>query len=266
MSFAQADERKSRNTDSKFRKTHYMSLGEGQHVVHILENPAKKFYVHFVGFSYVKCLGDDCPICENNKKLMFEHPKDFRNQKTWKPRSERFYVNVLDKTKARYCESCDVDYKDLAVTHCSKCNSALPEPAPLNKIRVLAKGTTLFVDTLDLLSNTVRREDDSIVDITNYDWTIVVRGTEKDTITTASPRYNGQEVAPDLQGQELYDLGNAVPELSREEMVDLLNGASLKDIFALRRATKEAGKVKETAPDAVLMGDIQASVDEIFKS
>jgi hypothetical protein len=62
---------------------------------------------------------------------------------------------------------------------------------------------------------------------------------------------------------ELFDLSNSVPELTRPELVDMLNGASIKDIFALRRATKA---VDTASPDSVLMADIQASVDEIFKS
>lgn len=263
MSFAQIDEKKPRG---EFKKTKYMVLGEGVHTIRILENPAKKFYIHYYNKSYVSCLGDDCPVCDNNKKILFENPKEFRKVKGWSPRSERFFVNVLDKTPARYCVNCDKEYKTNTIFSCPTCTQGLTEPLPLNKVRVLAKGKTLFQD-LEMLSNTIRTASDEVIDITYYDWTLIVKGKDTDTVITATPtRFAGDGAPENMEGLVLYDLSHAVPELTRSEMVDLMNGTSMKDIFSLRRATKEADKLSVTQPDDVLMADIQSSIDDIFKS
>lgn len=264
--FADIDEKKPQ-TNSKFKKTLYMETGEGQHVVRILEPKAKKFYVHYIGYSYVQCLGEDCPICENNKKLLYEFQKEANKQKTWKPRVERFYVNVLDKTKGKNCTECGLTHKNTALLSCTKCGGALDAEKPLNKVVVLAKGKTLFED-FDILSNTVRDVNDEVVPIVNYDWVLVIKGEGKDTTTVVTPRWFESKSFPEtFEGQELFDLTSVVPLLTREELVELLNGANIKDIFALRRASKEATKVaSQPAGDAVLMRDISAAVDEIFKS
>jgi hypothetical protein len=267
MPFANVDEKKVTKSFGTFRKLEYIELGEGQHLVRIIENPAKKFYVHFVGFTYIQCLGDECPICENNKKLMFEHSKDFRTQKDWKPRTERFYVNVLDKTRVKICGNCSAEVKNLNVTACPKCNSMLTgEVQPLNKIKVLAKGKTVF-DDFNILSSTIHTDNGDEVDITNYDWMLIVRGAGKDTTTTISPRYApGLEAPENLGDKELFDLENSVALLTREEMIDVLGGAQLKEVFAMRRATKEAAKaVALNAGDPVLMNDIQTSIANLFK-
>ena len=261
--FAQIDEKKPRGD---FKKTKYMQLGEGTHTVRILQNPAKKYYVHYIKPSYVTCLGDDCPICANNKKILYEHPKDYGKVRGWASRSERFFVNVLDKTKARYCAECDKEFKDINTFSCPTCNKPLPDVAPLNKVRVLAKGVTVFQD-FELLSNTIRTEGDEVIDITFYDWNLIVKGSGTDTVVMTSPvRFAGNGAPENMEGLELFDLSNSVPELTRSELVDMLNGAAMKDIFALRRASKAVDSVSAQPVDSALMADIQASVDEIFKS
>lgn len=268
MPFAQIDERKTQTNQSKFRKTEYMNLGEGMHVLRILENPAHKHYTHFLGRSYIECLGNECPICENNKKLMFENSKEFRKAKGWNPRSERFYVNVLDKTNSKVCTACGVEEKNVDRLSCMACGTALPVAAPLNKVKVLAKGKGVF-DDLNMLSATVRDVNDQEIDIRAYDWNVIVRGTAKDTVTTVSPRWiPGTESLPELgEGNELFDLSNACVNLSREEMLDVFNGANLKDVFNLRKASKELVAQRATVmPDVALMSDITSAVDAIFKS
>lgn len=268
MSFAQIDEKRTAGNKSTFRKTEYIDLPEGQHIIRVLESSATKVYVHYMGFAYVKCLGDECPICQNNKKILFESPEDYRDQKGWKPRTSRFYVNVLDKTKAKICPTCGAEYKNLNLATCSKDNTILPEAAPLNKVKVLAKGSGLF-EELEIMSNTTRNEQDEVVDIRTYDFLLNVSGRGKDTKTTPVPRYiPGREDMTVLEGEnQLFDLSKTTPTLTADEMLDVFNGASLKDIFAVRRATKEAEKVaQEPVGDSVLMSDINAAVDDIFKS
>jgi hypothetical protein len=261
QAFADIDEKKPTGT-GKFKKILYMDTSEGTHILRILDNTATKFYVHYMGFSYVKCLGEECPICETNRKLMYTNPENFRDDKLWKARMARFYVNVLDKTKAKVCHNCGTETKNVQQTVCSSCQTVLGEPEVLNKIKVLAKGPSLF-ENINMLADTVRSDNDEIYPITAYDWVLVVKGEKKDTVSTISPKFVETKQNVDLDGLELFDLENAVLSLTREEMLDVLNGTSLKDIFAVRRATKLADT--ETRPDEVLMSDVVNSVRDIFK-
>lgn len=261
MTFANIEQRKQFDSTSKFRKTEYIQLSQGENTIRILEPVATDYYAHFVGRSYVKCLGEDCPICENNKRIIFENRETFRDDKAYRPRSQRFYVNVLDKSLAKVCPSCGTVTKNLGLVSCPACASVLANPSPLNRVKVLAKGKDLF-EPLEMMSKTIRNSQDEVIPITNYDWTLIVSGTDKNTKTNALPRWiPGQESEPDLAGQELFPLDSVLPELTREELVDLLNGASLKDIFAIRRASKQ---VEKTDGDDVLMREVSASVDGLF--
>lgn len=264
MPFANIEQRKQYDGNSKFRKTEYIQLAQGENTIRILEPSATDFYAHYVNRAYVKCLGEDCPICENNKKIIFEDREGFRDNKSYRPRSQRFYVNVLDKSLAKVCPACGTATRNLGLVSCPACASVLANASPLNKVKVLAKGKDLF-EPLEMMSKTIRFPDNEVVPITDYDWTLIVSGTDKNTKTNALPRWiPGQESEPDLMGQELFPLDSVLPELTREELVDLLNGASLKDIFAIRRAAKQVATNENSDGDPVLMGDVTASVDGLF--
>lgn len=253
-----------KSPSSKFRRTEYIQLGQGEHQIRILEPMETKIYSHYVGWAWLKCLGEDCPICENNKKILFEHPTDYREVKGWNPRRDRYYINVLDKTPARVCTKCGTEKKDATVATCPACNSPMGEVAPLNKVKVLSRGKTLFED-LKVMSRTIRDEKDQRIDIRKYDFRLVVRGTGRDTTITVVPMWvPGREADPIFEG-ELFDLNNAAVELSREEMLDVFNGASLKDIFALRRAKKQIEDSDFLSKEDVKK-EMEDSLDEIFKA
>jgi hypothetical protein len=246
----------------KFRRTEFLNLGPGEHRIRILDAMETKHYTHYVGFSYLACLGSECPLCENNKKILYEHPEDFRDQKGWNPRRARFYINVFDKTPTRVCPKCGVESQGTNEL-CAKCGTPLGEAKPLNKVKVLSAGKELIED-LKVQSMSVRNDADERVDIRAYDWVITVRGTGRDKKTNVAHKwYPGRENVEDIGDQQLFDLeNNAVVKVTREEMLDVFNGASLKDIFAVRRATKEAQKA---SGEDLANPLVEASVDEIFK-
>jgi hypothetical protein len=230
--FADIDEKSTGK--SKFVKIEYLRLEPGQYTVRILEEQATKKYAHFVNFSSVECLGKECPVCANNKRTLYEHPEDYREVKGWSPKRERFWVNVLDKTGE----------------------------TPV--VKVLSGGPNLF-DDFKLMSRATRTDGDDVVDIRAYDWTLMVSGSGRDREVTPVPQYRGKNDPISLEGLELFDLSNCLPNITAEEMVDFINGASLKDIFTLRRATSEVlEKTSDSSSD--LEKEIQASVDAIFKA
>jgi hypothetical protein len=258
------DEKSDSKTKSKFKKLEFISLGQGEHIVRILEPMETKKYAHYVNYSWIACLDEQCPICENNRKILFEHPEDYRDVKEWNPRRARYSINVLDKTKTKVCEKCGEEIKaDLPV--CTACSTVLGEAKPLNKVKILSRGPTLFED-LKVMSRSIRNEEDEPIDIRAYDYMLVVRGEGRDTTITVIPRYfPGKEALENMEGLELFDLSKSMIVLSPEEMLDVFNGASLKDIFAVRRATKEVLKTTDVSADRV-REDLNQAVEKIFKS
>lgn len=231
VNFADIDAKR----ESKFRKVEYLKLDPGQYTIRILEFPATKKYNHFLNFSSVECLGDDCLICENNRRILYEHPKDYKDVKGWCPRRERFWVNVLNKTNDE------------------------------NKVCVLSSGPTLFED-FNMMAQATRTESDEVVDIRAYDWILMVKGTGREREITPVPQYRGKNEPISTEGLELFDLTRCLPNITRDEMADFLKGVSLKDIFNLRRATNEVLSKEETMSEENLEKDIEDSISEIFKT
>ena len=258
------EKREDKKFESKFRKTEFLKLDEGEHTIRILDPKEVRHYTHYIGWAYIRCLGDECPICQNNKKLMYEHPEDFRDMKGWNPRRDRYYINVLDRTKGRICEKCETVNAENA-SLCEACSTPLGEAAPIDRVKVLSGSARLFED-LKVLSNAVRDENDQRVDIRTYDWTLLVRGKDRDKTTLVRDRYFPAkagfiEIAPD----QLFDLEKAVIDLTAAEMLDLFNGASLKDIFQLRRATKQVMDSADFLGTDNVQEDIKQAAESIFK-
>lgn len=249
---------------SKYRKTEFLKLTEGEHKVRILDNMETKHYTHYIGFAYIKCLGDECPICQNNKKIIYEHPEDFRDVKGWNPRRDRYYINVMDKTAVKVCPKCGTE-NPVTADICSACGSVLGEAAPVNKVKVLT-GSRSFFEDLKVLSKTVRNEQDEILPINTYDWILVTRGKMREKTTSPSPRLIGQPTSPEFNPEDLYNLEDVVIKLSPEEMLDVFNGTALKDIFAMRRATKQVLDSDLEVSAENISDEIKNAVDDIFKA
>src|SRR3990172_10248604 len=164
------------SNDSKFKRTEFMSLTSGAHTIRILNEQAKTKPTHFfkVNNTTVLCLGDECPVCANNKKLIMQFPENFREQTGYNKITYRFFVNVLDKTPAKTCGKCNKEYKDLRQTICT-CGEVLPEAMPLNKVKVLSKGLTLRND-LDSVDNAILDNTGTPIGLINYDIVLMVTG------------------------------------------------------------------------------------------
>lgn len=226
--FANTDERKD---NSKFRKIEYMKLEPGQFTIRILEPSATKKYAHFINYNSIECLEDECPVCENNRRILYEHPKDYREVKGWSPKRERFWVNVLNKTSE----------------------------TPV--IQVLSGGPRLFED-LSVMAKATRTDEDEMVDIRAYDWILMVSGTGREREITPVPQYRGKNEPINTEEMELFDLSSPLPTVTKEEAVEFLNGTSLKDIFAMRKATQEVLKNAENS--AEVEEAIDETVEELF--
>lgn len=216
----------------EFRKTQYLTLKPGKYTIRILDSMETKIYGHyFVGRGWVACLGEECPVCQNNKKIMYEHPQEeFNKIAGWNPRRARYFLNILDKADST--------------------------------VKVLGCGPQLIED-LKVMSQSIRNEADERIDIRHYDWDLIVKGEGREKEITPSHKFFGKETTVEYNPDDLYDLDKCMIKLVPDEVLDVFNGASLKDVFALRKAKKETSK--EETVDNDIQAEISSQIDEIFK-
>jgi hypothetical protein len=256
---------KKENTQAK--RLEYLDLSSPA-IVRILSRHPYSVDSHFFMSSKasVECLGDECPVCEVNRKVYANNPEDFRDDPNYHARSIRFFVNVLDRTPTRICAKCNAEVKNPSTPACPKCSEIISgiKPEPLNKVKVLGKGVQLF-EQLNAIEASVLGQDGSPLGLTTYDLTLVPSGSGKKTTITPIPDKSSNDVV-EVPEENLFDLTKAIVKLSREEMIDLQKGISLKDIFAARKATKEDVVKEPTVIDEDVAANARKTVDELFAS
>lgn len=239
MTDAFADSHEYKYGKPEFKKNEYIQLAQGPNIIRILEPKSKKEIVHYINRGYVKCLEEQCPICANNRNLIRDYPETFRKEKSYSAAIARYYVNVLDRTPVKICGACGKEHKDLTKLKC-ECGGLLPVDAqPLNRIRILAKGTSLFVEQLNVIQNAILTPEGEPMGITSFDINLFVKGEGRDTRITAIADPTKNDVI-EFNPLDLFDIENLVMELTPEEMLEVQSGVSYKDIFANRRVTKDA--------------------------
>lgn len=275
MTFADTKSYSDNPLYSTRRKVTYMELTPGVHLIRLLEDNAKRFFVHWINNTTIECLDEDCPICENNVRLMRELSKDkaFRNAKDWSPPTKKFFVNVMDRTTVKVCGNPQCSYEVTRVLNtqankwvfpstCPKCNGFVSdvEPTVSNKIKVLGKGTTLF-DDFNTALTTELDDDMEPRPITSYDFAVSSSGSGRDTKVKATPQSNRNDKV-EFNPEDLYDLSSPVIRLTREEVLDFKRGVSLKDLFTARKAEEVTGEATEKAE--VTESVSKDILDEIF--
>jgi hypothetical protein len=252
-----------------FKKVEFIKLSPGMNQIRILDSNAYSVDVHYVGGINIQCLGEDCPVCRNNKKIIFENPKDFRNIKGYASRRQLFIVNVLDRSLVKICpnEACKEEVKainGIFPTQCPKCGGLLHtvQPHPLNKVKILSKGVELF-SSLNAFEVAINDAEGNPIGLTNFDIMLSVSGNKKES-PTPIPNTNANDVL-EIPEDQLFDREKVVLKFSPEEIADLQRGVALRDIFAARKAEKEADEVV-TDQRTEVAADIQQQINNIFPS
>lgn len=251
---------------TEFRKPAYMELTSGSHTIRILQTNAKGYFQHWLG-GPVECLGDDCPQCALNKKLLVDNNNDFNAAKkvtgfNW--RQERAAVNVLDRTPVKICPQCSKEVKaidDVFSAACPSCGHFIQKvPAkPLNVVKIFSRAASVF-QKLDLFDKSTLDEDGEKIGLTNFDIELLVSG------NTTIPRKTSNMDEVMVKEEALYDLDSVVMSLTPEEMAQRMRGVSFKDIFAARRA-EDVSEVEHTSTDEVEEKDVKAVeslIDSLF--
>lgn len=252
-----------------YDKVQYMELTPGQHIIRVLQVPAKKYTTHWIGGS-VLCLGEDCPQCEVNRTILAQTGDNFKEAMKvqgfiWG--SERGAVNVLDRTPVRVCPKCGKEIKAVngrMPDTCPGCNNMVRdvEIKPLNVVKIFSRAATVF-DQMAQYHKTVLDASGEPLGLTQLDLVLHVVGNT--TVPVVGEGRDEVTVAP----EQLYDLDNSVIKLSRDEMILRMKGASWKDVYAARRATggiqaPESNFVQPTVTPVVAQ-QIKFDIDSMFK-
>ena len=234
-----------------YTKPVFLNMDYGQHLVRILGKPLQ-VYIHWIPKANlgIRCLGEECPVCETNKKIILENPDNFRRESNYFPRSSRHYINVLDKSSVKVCPECQHENKRMAnnqypaVCKCGSMIAHIPETIS-NKVKVVNLSETTAAE-LNAIHTSILDEKGDIIGINNFDILFVVTKVgdkKKISVVPITASQGGVEVPE----ESLYNLNNVPLTLSREEIIELVRGTSLRDIFAARNSVnKESEEPSET--------------------
>lgn len=256
-------EEKSKEMQGSFTRTPILFTTAGNHVVRFINSNNLVVDSHFVKGKYtVRCLGEECPICSNNKKIIAQEPKNFRNIPGYSSRTTKYIYNVIDKTLVKVCPSCKTENKKIGSdfsAKCSSCDTFITEVKPTisNTVKLLVFGQDLATK-LSGIEQTVLGTDQSPLGIDKYDVIIHVVGSGKDKKTTPVP--NTTSNTPDIIVTQdmLLDPEKGIINLSATEINDLLRGVVLKDIFLARKpkADTQPQEVKQSEETVDNVDDI----------
>lgn len=249
-----------------FDKVKFLTLTPGVHTTRIIGN-ARRIFVHYLASQRVTlaCLGDDeCPICKDNKKIMFEHPSDFNTQPGFIARQTRFVMNVLDRTNGKICPNCGSENKRTANNQyspiCWNCEAVITnEPIrPLDTVKVLGISKT-NADLLNTFENNTLDDAGNKLGLNNFDivWTVVKGANSKNVV---SPSVGTGRDAVTVSEESLFDLDRASIHLDANEIHEVLKGVSLKDIFLARKNSKTASDTDTN------IKSVDDSVAELFSA
>lgn len=242
------------------KKIQYFKFVTGPNPVRILDPIAVDTKVHYINGAYVKCLDDDCPVCAQNRKIYASNPEGYRDDKNYHSYTYRYLVNVLDKGLAKICPNCGMEIKGAGALLCPGCNAPIAgvEAKPLNKVKVLSSGSTLF-NNLNAIESSILNDKGEVIGWINYDVTIVVSGTGKSMTKTPLVTDKGEYSAPVLGPEDtLFDLSKSVLALEVAEMEDLMRGVSIKDILTARTLS--------TSSDFGGEVDARKAIEDMFNS
>jgi ribosomal protein L37AE/L43A len=264
-------------TKSKFVKPNWLTLTPGSHVVRFLETTDQAFFeeTHFLvlptGKLTIACLGEECPICQSNRTIYLADTKNFRNNKGYFSKSDRYTLNVLDRTMVKICPSCGEENKRQGNSYtptCSSCQTLIASvaEAPSNKVKLLQLSRTA-AEQLNSIETTMVDKDRNPIPLTAYDIVFSVSMTNGKKVSTPIPATQNNDVIA-IPKEQLLDK-NVTIRLTVAEVRDLLKGISLKDIFTARKSESTQTLVDSTVPTEdttrqVVADDIAKKIAELY--
>lgn len=267
MTFADVPEQ----DEFTYRKTHYVRITAGVPLrLRILDKKAYHVQKYFIPSQRISILALDesvDPIWRNNEKLMRENP-DAKNP-TQIPgfirRQNRYMVNVLNRTMVKRSPAGNIVYAigGQFPTNDPETGELLVniDPQPLNRVEVLERGPQLFAQLNSVNQSTVD-EAGNPIGIWNYDIIINATGSGRKMMTNITPRPDLNDDVELPEGQEKYALETLGIQLSPDEMIAVVKGVSLRDIFEARRSDDEVALERE---ETQVSEEIEGKLNDLFE-
>jgi hypothetical protein len=258
-----------RPTKKSYKKTNFLKLTDGRYLIRVLKQELKSYPTHFIkaGNFATLCLGNDCPICDHNRELMFKYAKEFYKQPDFMRISYRTPINILDRTTYKVCPNCNMEHKKVGKEFPARCDCGTlltsVEATVSNKVKLLNASDTLAKHLTSLEIETTDEEDNPI-GIVNYDIVLVVDTSNKnDPVTPVAKTANNDVIEVD---KENFNEGKGFFELNVNEIKDVLHGVSLRDILSSRTPVKEENEVSEVVEEVSKekIAKVQSLVSKLF--
>ena len=258
-------------TKRDFKPTRFLKIIPGYPVrVRVLNRSAFRVAKHYLPKQRISvlCLGEECPICANNRKLVESHPgENYSDIPGIIGKQNRFLVNVLNRTKVKTTPTEKVVYAGSD----GKFPNQHPETGedlssikavPQNTIEVLERGSKLFAQ-LNGIHDTIRDDDGNKIGLTNFDVILIAtgKGKQMEVSAVAQPQFNDKvEILP----EDMYDLEKVPMKLSAGEIDKVLSGVSLQDVFEARKeGTPEKEELEHVAVDVA--EEIEDNIEKLFE-
>ncbi len=258
-------------TKGDFKKVKFLKIIPGYPVrIRILNKSAYRVSKHYLPKQKISivCLEEDCPICANNKKLASQHKDmNYSDIPGIINRQNRFLVNVLNRTKVKTTPTEHIVYAGSDgkfPTQHPETGEDLTEvkAVPQNSIEVLERGSTLF-GQLNGILDTIRDDEGNRIGLTNFDivLTAVGKGRQMTVSAVAQPQLNDKV---EIREEDLYDLTKVPMKLSEDELIKVLSGISLQDIFEARKETSQGETELEDIASEVAQ-EVEDTVEDLFE-
>jgi hypothetical protein len=148
---------------------------------------------------------------------------------------------------------------------CPGCNTFIGSEAEhvSNKVKVLSRGKELF-EQFNAISDSILDSKGEALSINAYDIGLKITGAERKTKIFAIAMEKNNDVIS-IPDDQKFDLTNPVVQLSPSEMIELQQGAQLRDLFAARRASTDAESAVLSDASAKI-AEVQKSVEKLFNA
>lgn len=266
---------KPREATQNFKKTEFLSLKmPGKYVIRFLEKPVL-VSTHFVNEKYpIKCLGEACPICANNKTLRVQNPDkrdNMREIRGYLPRADRYMLNVYDKTEVKTCPNCKAEVHAIDGNFPPVCNCGTyvinEKSHPSNRIKVFSLTEEKAVQ-VQMIEKAQQTETGEPISLNSYDLVLLASISNKKMNWT--PMANVSANAPlGITDEQLKEFLTPKEKfaivLTPEEISSLLKGISLRDIFLTRKVDTQ-GLDTTVTPETHKKTDeeVQNAVNQLF--
>jgi hypothetical protein len=259
------DDVKQKEKVQTFKKAIFFTVKlPGTYVIRVLEAPVL-VTTHFVNGKYpIRCLGDNCPICERNRQLRNANPKvtDLREIQGYFGKQDRYMMNILDRSLVKVCPNCKAEHYAINGQFPSLCTCGTPimneKEHKSEQVKVMSMPIEK-ADSIKLIEKAVLGADGNPLGVDSFDLILLASVDNKKRINWTPMPNPASNDKIEVKEEDITPQDKFAITFNRDEVISLLKGITLKDIFFARGNDKPEG-------DSLMNPEVQKQLDSIFGS